>query len=58
MTKRITITVPEAYLTHLEIHFEELELSMSKMINLVLRRYIEEVIAKRFQPVSYGTPNG
>mgnify|MGYP003132596462 CR=1 FL=1 len=50
--KRITITIPEAYLTHLDIHFEELELSTSKQISLVVRRFIEQVIAEQKQPVS------
>ncbi len=54
MQKRITITIPEHYLEHLDIHFEELELSVSKQISLVLRTYIEQVIATRLKPVSIG----
>jgi hypothetical protein len=52
--KRITITIPEHYLEHLEIHFNELELSVSKQISLVLRAYIEQVIRERNQPLSIG----
>lgn len=54
MQRRITITVPENYLEHLDIHFEELQLSVSKQISLVLRTYIEQVIAMRSKPVSIG----
>jgi metal-responsive CopG/Arc/MetJ family transcriptional regulator len=52
--RRITITIPENYLDHLDIHFGELELSISKQISLVLRTYIEQVIAQRNQPLSIG----
>ncbi len=56
--KRITITIPENYLEHLEIHFGELELSTSKQISLVLRAFIEQVIKERSQPLSIGGYNG
>jgi metal-responsive CopG/Arc/MetJ family transcriptional regulator len=55
--KRITITIPENYLEHLEIHFGELELSTSKQISLVLRAFIEQVIKERQQPLSIGGYN-
>jgi len=54
--KRITITIPENYLEHLEIHFGDLELSTSKQISLALRGFIEKVIKKRNQPLSIGGP--
>lgn len=52
MKRRITISIPETYLEHLDIHFEELDLSISQQIRLGLRWFIENSIRKRQLPLS------
>lgn len=52
MKRRITITIPEAYLDHLDIHFGELDLSISQQVRLGLRWFIEHSIRERQLPLS------
>ena len=57
MKRRITISIPETYLEHLDIHFGELDLSIGAQVRLVLHQWLRQVLAEQIKPVSYGVLN-